>query len=136
MSDEAVFDAHAINGLVDLVELGFGIDDAELGVAVQNRGGDVGADALQGDDAMAFAIFRDHADALRHGGTRGVDLDRFAVQPEFGMGLAGVAAENGHGQFGTSGADQPGDAEDFAFAQFEGDVVDAFCVRDCPHPGR
>ena len=78
---------------------------------------------------MTLAVFRYETDTLRHGRTGGIDADLLAVEPDFGIVLARVAAEDGHRQFSAAGAHETGDAEDLTLAQLERNVIDAFARR-------
>ena len=100
-----------------------GVDETGAGqVGQRSEGGVFGAGHGE-NEALAFAVFGAKADAGFKGGIDGTELDFVAADADFAGG-DGVEAENGGGDFAASGADEAGEAENFAGAQGEADVLE------------
>jgi len=122
--DRRGFDLEAIDVDGGDVIFGSGVDEA-AGADRRERGhGDVGADGHLEDDAVLAAILGDVADSEADGVSGSRDADRRAVEEDFAA-IGGSDAEEGLCEFGASGADEAGDAEDFAAADGEGNIVEA-----------
>src|SRR5690606_20965389 len=80
-------------------------------------------------DAGTFAVLGQVDDAGLHGIRIGSYLLRVAMQPHCARRARPQPAD-AFGDFRTAGADEATDAEDFALAQFEADVLEARTVAD------
>ncbi len=102
---------------------------------IQRREGDVFADAHQRHDAIFFAVLRHHGDALGYRLLTVANLYFLIINPDIALPAPRPDAEQALNRFGAAGADQPGDAEDLAALQGEGNVVDAAHVPVNRMPG-
>ncbi|MOA37389.1 hypothetical protein D3C78_1589760 [compost metagenome] len=84
---------HARDFLVDAAQFGFGVDAGQFRIIVQHRQGDVLAHAQVRNDALALAVFGDHAQAGTDRLERCARVDFLAAQPDFTFVAAGVGAE-------------------------------------------
>lgn len=64
-----------------------------------------------------FAVFRHHGDAVGNGLLAVRDAHRLAINKDLPLPAPRPDAEQALYRLGTSGADQPGDAEDFSATQ-------------------
>ena len=65
----------------------------------------------------SFAVFRHHGDAVGNGLLAVRDAHRLAINKDLPLPAPRPDAEQALYRLGTSGADQPGDAEDFSATQ-------------------
>ena len=84
-------------------------------------GGDVEGDRGAREKAFQIAVLADVADSVVDRIGRGAELDRPAVQEQF-HAVRPHGTVNAFGDHGPAGADQAGDAEDFALVKAELDV--------------
>src|SRR5471032_3369634 len=109
----------------DGVQLLFLVDARGVGEGAEHRQRHVLADVEVGHDAVVLAVFRHHGQAGAYRFERRGGVDARAVQPDLGLALARIRAEDGRHQLGAAGADQAGDAEDLTLLQRERNIVDA-----------
>ena len=86
-------------------------------------------------DTVFFAVFRHHGDAVANGLLTVSDADRLAINKNLPLPAPRPDAEQALHRLGPSGADQPGDAEDFPATQGKRDVVDPFNMTVYRVPG-
>ena len=87
------------------------------GELVERREGNVFAHRHHRHDAVFFAVFRHHGDAVGNGLLAVRDAHRLAINKDLPLPAPRPDAEQALYRLGTSGADQPGDAEDFSATQ-------------------
>ncbi|MNP11228.1 hypothetical protein D3C76_1034050 [compost metagenome] len=96
------------------------IEHARPRYRTQVAQGDVGADRLRQQQALAFAVFGDQRDTGLHGSLGRVDGDHLRWLAEGNAAAVGtVGAVDQAQQFGTAGTDQAGDAEDLPCPDLE-----------------
>ncbi len=86
------------------------------GELVERREGNVLPTAITGT-MPSFAVFRHHGDAVGNGLLAVRDAHRLAINKDLPLPAPRPDAEQALYRLGTSGADQPGDAEDFSATQ-------------------
>src|SRR5438132_1539410 len=93
-----------------------GADEAKPGNGAEASDGQVIGQTAVKHQAFLFPIFAQQPDALSEPlGWRG--MSAFVVLNENQSGFDPVQSEAGAHRFGASGADKPGDAEDFTLSQ-------------------
>ena len=115
-------DIEALHPLLLFVADGFLVDESEgLGEGFHFGDRDVFADRAREEEAFGESVFGDVGDA-------GCDRVAYASQGDVlafdadAPGVEGEHPEERHGEFGASGAQQAGDAEDFAGSHAQGGV--------------
>ena len=88
------------------------------------RHAEIGAHRERQEQRLLLAVFRHQADAVADGVLRGADVDLAGRRSRTRPLSNAVGAEYRAGRLGAAGADQPGDAQDLAAANFESDVVE------------
>ncbi len=107
-------DVEALHPLLLFVADGFLIDESEgLGEGFHFGDRDVFADRAREEEAFGESVFGDVGDAGCDRVAHASQGDVLAFDAD-APGVEGEHPEEGHGEFGASGAQQAGDAEDFA----------------------
>ena len=115
------FDAEALGEAGGEVAFGVAADPAEAGELGERGEGGVLAAVHREDEALAFAVFGDEAEFGGERGAEGTERGGAAVERELAGG-GGVEAEDGLRDFAAAGADEAGEADDFAGADGEVDI--------------
>ncbi len=101
----------------------------------QRGHGDVGLHVHRRREPELLAVFRQVADAQRHGVARRADARGTAVDQDLAA-VDRVGAEHGARDLRAPGAHQPGEAEDLALAHAEADVADRRAAPQVAHVQR
>ncbi len=101
------------------------VDHAGRGDALQVGQRDVEPDVLVQHQAVALAVFGHVGQAVAHGLLHGADVDGLPVQQHLAADApAPGAAEEAHGQLGTAGPHQAGDADYFSAPHLQVDALE------------
>ena len=96
-------------------------EDAPAGDLFMRRHAEIGAHREREEQRLLLAVFGNQADAVADGVLRGADVDLLAVDQD-AAAVDAVRSEYRPRRLGASGADQPGEAQDLAATNLEGDV--------------
>src|SRR6267378_420613 len=128
--DVGAADPHAVAIIARHLQLLDIIDDAADRNTVEIGQRDVLADIVGEQEAELLAVLGDIGKTGVDGAADGREVDFAAVQHGATSDLAAPGtAEQTHGEFGTPGAHQPGDADDLAAADMEVDILDDLPTR-------
>ena len=97
--------------------------------------GNVLADVQVGEQSEPLAVFGHQRDAGRLGFGRMAKRDLAALEKDFALRRLAAGAEQAFEQLGAAGSHQAGDAQNFAAAEREVDVLQAASARAWPGQG-
>jgi hypothetical protein len=90
---------------------------------IEVRKAEVVADGMDEDQTLVLSVLGEEADASSDGVGGALKFEGLAVEGD-GAGVGAVRADEQARGLGAAGTDEAGEAEDFAAADFEGDVLD------------